>query len=603
MSRLFSFSGKTPGLPAGSRADVSAMPFEPGDRHLVQHSADAIRQAFETYQREFKRITRRARSRFENCDWHGIQQDAVERLDVYARVIAEVVAGVRRILDDRAQDGLVWAQMKAAYSQAIARRVDFELAETFFNSVTRRIFATVGVDPRIEFVAPDFDAPQPAVDAPAYATYTPRSALPELIRDILAAHPFSTGYQDVERDARRVAEAIERERQRIGQASPVDAIDVLRPVFYRNTGAYLIGRVRNGSHSMPLALALRNTGRGIFVDAALLTADEVSIVFSFTRSYFHVDADRPHQVIAFLKSIMPRKPIAELYIAIGYHKHGKTALYRDLLWHIQHSTDKFEIARGDRGMVMLVFTLPSYDVVFKIIRDQFAYPKTTTRRDVMQKYQLVFKHDRAGRLVDAQEFEHLAFAKDRFSDELLAELTSGAAESVTIHDDVVDIRHLYTERRITPLNLYLRDADAAAAREAVIDYGQAVKDLAATNIFPGDMLLKNFGVTRHGRVIFYDYDELCLLTDCNFRDLPQARDFDEEFGAEPWFYVGVNDIFPEEFITFLGFQAELRAAFLRAHQDLLTASYWRGMQARHRAGEVIDIFPYRHSRRLRPDGS
>lgn len=582
------------------------MSFEPA---LAQHAADAIGDAFEAYEREFHAITRRAKSRFESRDWHAMQHDAVERLELYGRIITRTVADVRAILDAAVQDKSLWAQMKAAYSQRIAGCVDIELAETFFNSVTRRIFATVGVDPNIEYVDLDFDRHRPTND-PVYTTYSSpgvealagrpggRTPIPTLIKNILTTYSFAVAYQDVERDARLVAEAIEREWHAVGETRPIEAIDCINPLFYRNTGAYIVGRMRAGDRVMPLALALRHPDQGIVVDAALLTADEVSIVFSFTRSYFHVEVDRPRDAIQFLKSIMPLKPIAELYIALGYNKHGKTELYRDLLRHLERSTDRFETARGDRGMVMIVFSMPSFDVVFKVIRDRFADPKTTTRQDVMDRYQLVFKHDRAGRLVDAQEFEHLAFAKDRFSDELLRELASGAADSVTIHDGLVDIQHLYTERRMIPLNLHLRDAGEAAARDAVLDYGEAIKDLAATNIFPGDMLLKNFGVTRHGRVIFYDYDELCLVTDCSFRDLPQARDEEEELGSEPWFYVGPNDIFPEEFITFLGFQPTLREVFLQAHRELLTADYWRTMQARHRAGEVIDIFPYRQSRRL-----
>jgi isocitrate dehydrogenase kinase/phosphatase len=381
---------------------------------------------------------------------------------------------------------------------------------------------------------------------------------------------------------------------------------MVRSVFYRSQGAYLVGRVRSGPggalDAMPLTLALHNCNGRLAVDAVLLTADEVSILFSFTRSYFHVEVDRPHDLVAFLHSIMPRKPIAELYIAIGFNKHGKTELFRDLIRHIHQSSDRFQIARGDPGMVMTVFTLPSFDVVFKVIRDTFAYPKTTTRRQVVDRYQLVYKHDRAGRLADVQEFEHLAFARGRFSDDLLAELAREAPSTVTIGERTVEIKHVYTERRMTPLNLYLREVDCKQAREAVIDYGQAVKDLAATNIFPGDMLLKNFGVTRHGRVVFYDYDELCLVTDCNVRELPPPRDFDDEVAAEPWFHVSPTDVFPEEFVAFMGLSGELREAFLKAHGDLLTARYWCEIQARHRAGELIDIVPYRLSRRLSSPG-
>jgi isocitrate dehydrogenase kinase/phosphatase len=570
----------------------------PAHHHrLAQRGAVAIRAAFAKYQEQFQAITRRAKSRFEQLDWHGMNQDALERLDLYGCVISEIAAKISELLDGSVKDHKLWAVMKALYSRLIAQRTDIELAETFFNSVSRRIFTRVGVDPKIEFLFSDFDAPQPA-GAPPYNVYRSDSRLSEVIREILEACAFSVPFEDLNRDVERVIAAIEHERARSGLTRPIDAVDMIRSVFYRNQGAYLVGRIRSADHAIPTALAIHNVDNRLFVDAALLTTDDVSILFGFTRSYFHVEVDRPCELITFLHSIMPRKPIAELYIAIGFNKHGKTELFRDLIRHINQSTDQFEIARGDRGMVMTVFTLPSFDVVFKAIRDTFAYPKTTTRRQVIDRYQLVFKHDRAGRLADVQEFEHLAFARDRFSVELLAELAREAPSTVDIGERMVEFRHLYTERRMTPLNLYLREVDSARAHDAVLDYGQAVKDLAATNIFPGDMLLKNFGVTRHGRVVFYDYDELCLVTDCNFREMPPPRDFDDEVASEPWFHVSPNDVFPEEFLPFMGLSGELRQAFLKAHGDLLSARYWREIQARHRAGELIDIVPYRSSRRL-----
>jgi isocitrate dehydrogenase kinase/phosphatase len=574
------------------------MSIHPDHDRLAQRGAAAILAAFEDYEQQFQALTRRAKSRFERRDWHGMQHDVAERLELYGRVIARIVAEIREMLGASVQDRWLWAAMKAAFSDHISARDDIELSETFFNSVTRRIFATVGVDPKIEFLFSDFDTRPPAGN-PVYKTYTNVEQIPEVVKDILEACSFSVPFENLDRDVQLVMRAINRERRPFGITLPIDAIDMIRSVFYRNTIACLVGRIRIGDQTIPLALAIHNEERGLFVDAALLTANEVSILFSFTRSYFHVEVDRPHDMIEFLRSIMPQKPIAELYTAIGYNKHGKTELYRDLMRHIDQSTEKFQIARGDRGMVMIVFTLPTFDVVFKVIRDSFAFPKTTTRREVTDKYQLVFKRDRAGRLADVQEFEHLAFARDRFSDELLTELTSGASEDVTVGESIVDIKHVFTERRMTPLNLYLREAGYSAALDAVIDYGQAVKDLAVTNIFPGDMLLKNFGVTRHRRVIFYDYDELCLVTDCTFREMPQARDFDEEFGSEPWFYVGPYDIFPEEFLTFMGLGGRQREAFLQAHGDLLTAQYWRTMQDRHRAGEMMDVLPYRQSQRLR----
>jgi len=569
------------------------------DLPLAQSGAKAIAQAFDDYHSGFKAITRRAKSRFEERDWQGVQRDAVERLDLRERVVNQAVADVRAWLGAETLNKSLWAGVKNCYSTLIAGRDDFELAETFFNSVTRRIFTTVGVDPSIEYAAPDFKTRPLNAARPIYKVYPRKTTTRDLIKEILADYAFRAPYQDLEEDAALAAEEIDRRLRGVNGTEQFETAEIARPVFYRNKGAFLIGRLRRGARLTPLVLALLNPEPGVVVDAALMTESEVSIVFSFTRSYFHVEVERPSELIKFLKTLMPRKRVAELYISIGHHKHGKTELYRELMHHLSNFGSQFELARGDRGMVMVVFTLPSFNVVFKIIRDQFSYPKTTTRREVMDKYQLVFKHDRAGRLVDAQEFEHLQFGREHFSDELLEELKQGAPDSVVVDGDSVVVKHLYVERRLTPLNLYLREAGPEAASEAIMDYGQSIKDMAATNIFPGDLLLKNFGVTRHGRVVFYDYDEVCPLTDCNFREMPQASSLDEEMDAEPWFYVGPNDIFPEEFLPFLGLQGDVKEIFLRAHGDLLRAAFWTQMQAQLRAGEVMDVFAYRQSKRLR----
>ncbi len=523
-----------------------------------------------------------------------MRDDAVERLEIREHIIRGVVSDMQTLLGADLKDKVLWAQMKTAYVEIINCRPNPQLAETLFSSVTRRIFATDGVDPNIEFVDSEFDCEGTPSAGPVFATYygdTPA----DIVRQILTALDFDVPYHDIPDDALRVAERIE--TQWTGDA-PVERIEMLQPIFYRGKGAYLVGRICGGKNTIPLVLALNNGEHGVYVDAVMLTPDDVSIVFSFTRSYFHAEMERPREVVGFLHSIMPAKRIAELYISIGYHKHGKTELYRDFIHHLDRSDDLFDIAPGERGMVMLVFTLQSYDMVFKVIRDRFAYPKTTTRQDVMDKYNLVFKHDRAGRLVDAQEFEHMKFPRNRFSERLIRELMQGAASSVSFQGDSVTVKHLYAERRVTPLNLYLRAGDIAAARAAILDYGQAIKDLARANIFPGDLLLKNFGVTRHGRVIFYDYDELGWLTDYNFRELPQPRDQSEEMSDEPWFYVAPNDVFPEEFLPFLGLPDGLRYDFLEAHRDLLGPDFWRRMQARHRSGDVVDIFPYAQSNRI-----
>ncbi|HJX87726.1 MAG TPA: bifunctional isocitrate dehydrogenase kinase/phosphatase, partial [Gemmatimonadales bacterium] len=520
----------------------------PGDKRSVEtRAADAIFAAYEGWRQGFEEITGRARERFERRDWRGAQADATARLALYRIHLDNAVADVRDLLDDALMERTLWAAIKAHHARALAHRGDAEIAQTFFNSVSRRVFSTVGVDAAIEYLDPD---PSTATDAAAAPTehYGAGVADGAVLRRLLQSYRWSVPWAQLDRDAEVVAAQIRRGLGETRLAGPI-AIEMLRPVFYRNKGAYLVGRILAGGVVLPLVLPLIHAERGIVVDAVLMTQNEASVVFGFSWTYFRVEAPRPRALVEFLASIMPNKRLDELYTAIGYNKHGKTVLYRSLMEHLADPAARFAVAEGDEGMVMAVFTLPAFNVVFKIIKDSFGAPKNTTRQAVMDKYHFVFVRDRVGRLADAQEYEHLEFPLRCFPDDLLAYLLRVTGATVRVEGDRVIVRQLYTERRVTPLNLYLRDAGEEAARDAVIDYGTAIKDLAAADIFTGDMLLKNFGVTRNGRVICYDYDELCLLSDCRFRRLPEPTTIEEEFSAEPWFHVNEQDVFPEEFGT------------------------------------------------------
>lgn len=568
------------------------------ESRLASLGAKAIHREFDRFQQDFYTVTCRARDRFEAREWAGMQADAALRLELYADAVGNIVTELGGLLGDRADERLIWASMKAVYSGLIAERDDWELAETFFNSVTRRVFATVGVDGRVEFVASDFTHPPTQQAAAVYHHYESSHSAAALVENILTDFRFETLYEDIRRDAKAVAVEIESHLSVVGLSPEPGSIEMIKRVFYRGKGAYLVGRMRCGPETVPLVLALRNGEAGVVVDAVLLDEDDVSILFSFTRAYFHVEVDRPYDLVRFLGSVMPRKPVAELYSAVGYHKHGKTEQYRDLLAHLAASRGRFAPAPGVPGLVMVVFTMEGYDFVFKVIRDVFGAPKRITRSRVRDRYRLVFRHDRAGRLIDAQEFEHLQFEQERFEPELLDELLTACGRLVRIEGERVVIDHAYVERRVDPLNLYVRQSGAEAARTAVVDYGAAIRDLAATNIFPGDMLLKNFGVTRHGRVVFYDYDELALLSDCRFRKLPEATHVEDEMGGEPWFGVDEADLFPEEFSNFLGLPPELRRVFESHHADLFDVAFWHDVQSRLENGEIIDIFPYAPERRL-----
>jgi isocitrate dehydrogenase kinase/phosphatase len=559
-------------------------------RHLVE--------AFANYNAEFRAITRRAPLRFDNRDWKGSQRDAVERIELYDRFVNQTTAELREALGTEALDRESWRRRRAEFAALITELPDPEFTKTFFSSITRRLFGTVGVAPDIEFVATDLD-PLAGIDTSVGTnTYVNHGSLPLLFEDLLGDVRFHSPWRDLDKSIAHVASEVRAYLDAQAERRAVEKVEVIRPVFYQVSRAYIVGRVVGRGLLAPLVIALKNTDSGMLVDAVMLAEDDVSIVFSYTRSYFHVDLERVAEAVVFLRSIMPRKPVSELFTVLGRARQGKTERYRELVRHLERTEDLFTHAPGERGLVMVCFTLPSFDVVFKVIRDRFPPPKTVLREEVIAKYQMVFIHDRAGRLVDAQEFRSLRFPRARFAPALLEELRNEAAHSV--HEDGADLvfDHMYVERRMTPLNLYLRDAAPEAAVRVALDYGQCIRDLACTDIFPGDLLLKNFGVTRHGRVIFYDYDELCRVTDCNFRDLPQAANDEDEMRAEAWFYVAENDVFPETFMRFLAFGDAERAALLRVHAEILTAKYWRDVQRRLREGEVVEVLPY-HPHRVR----
>ncbi|HRX89753.1 MAG TPA: bifunctional isocitrate dehydrogenase kinase/phosphatase [Steroidobacteraceae bacterium] len=557
-------------------------------RHIVA--------AFANYNADFRAITRRAPGRFDQRDLVGSQRDAAERIDLYDRAVKSAVAQLELKLGEHALDRPLWQAIRNEFAAAITGVPDNEFTKTFFSSITRRLFRTVGVAPEIEFVATDLDPLASVTSDIIFDTYTNRGALSLLVEDMLDELRLQSRWRDFDHSVQHVANEIERHHGQSGERRAVQRIELIKPVFYQIGRAYLVGRVIGRGYVRPLVIALKNTERGILVDTVMLNVDDVSILFGFTRSYFHVDLDRVGETVVFLKQLMPRKPVSELFTVLGRAKQGKTERFRELMRHLATATDRFVHAPGERGLVMVCFTLPSFDIVFKVIRDRFPYPKSVLREDVLAKYHFVFKHDRAGRLVDAQEFKRLRFRRALFAPELIEELLSETANTVHVEGDDLIFDHLYIERRMTPLNLYLRQVPAEVAERAVIDYGQAIRDLAYTNIFAGDLLLKNFGVTRHGRVIFYDYDELCQVSDCRFRDLPQAQNDEDEMRGEPWFYVGDNDVFPETFAKFLAFDEAQLATFMRVHGDILTADFWRQLQTRIAEGEVLEVLPYSHHR-------
>lgn len=568
---------------------------------LSQQVANKIYIGFMTYMELFNTYTRLAPKYFSEKAWHATHLNSKQRLRLYKDLLFPLSKECSDMLGEQATDSSSWMKIKQDYQLLIEDRPDMELAETFFNSVIRKSFPKLTVDEELMFVMEGFDACTVRESDELLRTYPSFLGLEKNIRQILDDYDFGGPFMDKEQDIKFLIASVKKvilTRYRVG---PDTKTQILKSVFYRNKAAYLIGRTFLGHKWMPFIIPVLHGEKGVFVDTLIFDPNLMSSMFSFTRSYFMVEAEIPSQVVGFLNSVIPHKKIHELYNAIGFNKHGKTLFYRDYLLHLDASNDQFEVAAGIKGMVMTVFTLPSLNIVFKMIKDHFEPPKTMTRQEVKEKYKLVSLHDRVGRMADTHEFEYFKIPKERISPELMIELRKTTNSLLTVTDTHLIIKHLYTERRMEPLNLFLEHCSTEEGIRAAEGYGRAILQLAQANIFPGDMMTKNFGLTRQKRVIFYDYDEIEFLTDMNFRVKPKAETYEQIYAPEPWYSIAKNDVFPEDFKRWMIGRKDIKDHFLTYHKDLFDPLYWQEVQKRINAGELIHAFPYPDEIRFRPE--
>jgi isocitrate dehydrogenase kinase/phosphatase len=559
--------------------------------------ASTVLNGFNRHFTIFSEITRGAKQRFEDADWEAERVAARERIMFYDIRVKDAIADLRKLFDLEPFDSQLWFDVKRDYVQLISNHLQPELAETFYNSVFCALFHRDYFGNDYIFVRSVVSTEFIDSDKPSYHVYYPaKRGFRSSIKQVLLDSGFSLPFENIDRDVRNITQAlIKHTFPRPRHAHLNFQFQVISSIFYRNKAAYIVGRAINSNLEVPFAIPILHSGQAsVYCDAIIIGRQGLTRLFEFSYVYFMVDHPVPSSIVTFLRRLMPMRSKESFYSAIGFHKQGKTVFYRDFLHHLKHSEDELTFAPGIKGMVMAVFTLPSYPYVFKVIRDRFPPPKKTTRQEVLDTYRLVKMHDRVGRMSDVLEYSHVALPRARFADDLLEELYETCADSVSEEGNQIIIKHLYIERRMTPLNLAVQQATDQYLARLMKGYGDAIKELAAANIFPGDLLLKNFGVTGQGqgRVVFYDYDEICYLTECNFRRIPEARYPEDEFAAEPWYSVAANDVFPEQFATFLFANNRLRQAFMKHHRDLLEADFWMQIQENIKAGIYEDVFPY-----------
>ena len=562
--------------------------------------ARTILDGFDRHYFLFRRYGYEAKFCFEHADWSRAGEGRKERILGYEARVNETVHALNDEFPTAGENSDWWPEIKTAYITLLLNHLQAECAETFYNSVVCRVLHRNYFNNKNIFWRPSISTEHLHGSSPSYRSYyPPTQGLRRCLLEAITGFDLSNQFQDLRRDIRRLETALLEIRGKNWKTHPNYQLQVLGSLFFRSKAAYIVCRIINGDQIQALVIPLlQDEAREIYVDTALLRRKDVSIVFSFSRAYFMVDMEVPSAYVTFLTSIMPGKSQVDLYAMLGLQKQAKTLFYRELHHHMNHSQDNFQIAPGVPGMVMLVFTLPSFQFVFKLIKDHFDPPKTASRDEVRKKYQLVKYHDRVGRLADTLEYSNVAIPLNRIDPELLDELRNKAAGSIEVVGDKLVIQHVYIERRMEPLDHYLAQASPAQRKRAIKDFGQSIRDMVGANIFPGDMLKKNFGVTRNGRVVFYDYDEICYITDCNFRRIPPARDYADEMSDTPWYSIGQNDVFPESFGPFFFSNRDDMALFNKNHAELLQADWWNSTKATILEGGLIDVFPYPVKRRF-----
>jgi len=562
--------------------------------------AQVILDGFDKHYQVFRKFNDEAMTCFERSDWARSGAAGKERILGYETRVSETVTKLNSRFPGAAEHTHLWPGIKAAFITILMNHLQSECAETYYNSVACKVLHRNYYNNENIFWRPALSTEHLSGSNPTYHSYyPPTNGLRRCLLQLLNGFALNSKFQNIRRDIRRLEQTIIKQRPKTWKAQPNHQIQVLSSLFYRNKAAYIVCRIINGDHIQALIIPLmQDDNQHLFVDTALLRAKDVAIIFSFSRAYFMVDMEVPSAYVKFLLSIMPGKSPVDLYAMLGLQKQAKTLLYREMQYHLSHSQDNFQIAPGVRGMVMLVFALPSFPFVFKLIRDHFDPPKTSSREDVRGKYQLVKYHDRVGRMADTLEYSNVAIPLDRIDPALMKELRATSESSIEVVGENLVISHIYIERRMEPLDRYLSHASPSLRRQAIRDFGQSIRDLAGANIFPGDMLKKNFGVTRTERVVFYDYDEITYITECNFRHIPRAASYEDEISDTPWYSIGQHDVFPSSFAPFFFANKTDLDMFKADHADLLDADWWNGIKNDILAGKQNDLFPYPVKRRF-----
>jgi len=588
--------------PAGAGDDRRRAPAETGGDGPAAALARRVLAEFDACYQQSRLIPGLAKRAFEDRDHAQSLDLSRRRLSIYGESIHALARAIAAHDPDLAATQDQWRRVEEAYLAMIEGRYEADLAYAFINSVQNQIYQG-------EWRPLDYAAGKNAWmrNGPGVAIFRelPGGAMlrPETLHEVLSIPGFARAYQDKIEDAYLAADRVNRSL-RTGTASPrtVRAVQMIDAGFYRNRGAYLVGRLAlDGGAFVPLVIALLNDENGIYVDAVLTCEADSHNIFSSTLANFHVTTPYYHELAAFLHSIMPNRPVGLHYSTIGYNHVGKVAVMNDLRRELDRSDERFELAVGFRGTVAIAFSAPSSAYTLKVIRDtptkHYKWGAFAGVESVLDKYRRVHEINRTGSMLDNIIYYNLWLRADWFDAELREELLEDAGGSVARNGEWLVFKHLIVQSKMIPLPVFLEAASEDDARTVIENLGHCIKNNAAANIFNKDLDGRNYGVSKHLKVYLFDYDALEPFTDIKIRTNQDRIEGEEDVPA--WFFEDGVIFLPEEVEVGLRIASrDLRRHFRAIHADLLTVDYWQSLQDDLLGGKVPSVSVYPDDRKL-----
>lgn len=582
--------------------------YRPAGR-LEEKIAGLIFSSFHTYYLKYEGITGRAKYRFLNREWAQDVQDGVSRINLHPEIMGKLKEDVRHVQPDENFIRQHWREIRTSYMRLVKEKSQVgnayrrDLVHTYFYMAQRIFFPRDSIDDPMGLVWDNRANPSIVPGFVVKYEQGRSGQLRKLLAKIINKSPFSGHLAHAQDDALLGARALELGLQNHGKnIEDLSSLELLSPVFYQTKRAYQVGRVvfKSGEF-LPMVLGYAHPESGVQLDVVLVGEKDVSPLFSYTRSNFHVDVSAYREMVEYLVQMLPNKNRIDFLAAIGFHNPAKEYLKASLRAKLARPNAHFDFAIGVKGNATDVFSVTGFPFVFKIPRELSKKIDFVGRERIIENYRYVHRIDRVGRMLDGLRFQNMRFKKTNFTPELLAYLQENSPSHVRGEGDDVVFDDIFVQKKVIPLNVYLERADDKHTRSALIGLGECIKELISVGIFPGDLMAKNFGVDSDGKVVYYDYDDVDSVSKFQFRNIPAARNDDEETMAlTDRITAGDYDIFPEQIATFLLRPKDLEM-FRLYHADLLRAEGWNKLKQSYESGEIPDLFPYPESKRLRHD--